>query len=96
MQWICEEALQTTEQGDDALRAWRAQTTGRAPPYALLRYGPDNLHQLIWDEEAEKELDERIHQVQTAMAIGGAKRNHDRPGKCQNCSRRYACSERLA
>mgnify|MGYP002865367876 FL=1 len=72
------------------------KTTGRAPPYALLRYGPDNLHQLIWDEEAKKELDERIHQVQTAMAIGGAKRNHDRPGKCQNCSRRYACSERLA
>tara|TARA_B100000524_G_scaffold186374_2_gene96461 strand:+ start:566 stop:1699 length:1134 start_codon:yes stop_codon:yes gene_type:complete len=72
------------------------KTTGRAPPYALLRYGPDNLHQLIWDDEAKKELDERIHQVQTAMAIGGAKRNHDRPRKCQNCSRRYACSERLA
>ena len=72
------------------------KTTGRAPPYALLRYGPDNLHQLIWDEEAKKELDERIHEVQTAMAIGGVKRNHERPGKCQNCSRRHACSERLA
>ena len=72
------------------------KTTGRAPPYALLRYGPDNLHQLIWDDEAKKELDERIHQVQTAMATGGAKRNHERPGKCQNCSRRHACSQRLA
>ncbi len=71
-------------------------TTGRAPPYALLRYGPDNLHQLVWDDEAKKELDERIHQVQTVMALGGAKRNHERPGKCQNCSRRHACSERLA
>ena len=71
-------------------------TTGRSPPYALLRYGPDNLHQLMWDEVAKKELDERIHQVQSAMAIGGAKRNHKRAGKCKNCSRRHACSERLA
>ena len=71
-------------------------TTGRSPPYALLRYGPDNLHQLMWDEVAKKELDERIHQIQSAMAIGGAKRNHKRAGKCKNCSRRHACSERLA
>ena len=72
------------------------KTTGRSPPYALLRYGPDNLHQLMWDEVARKELDQRIHQVQAAMAMGGAKRDHQRAGKCRNCSRRHACSERLA
>ena len=71
-------------------------TTGRSPPYALLRYGPDNLHKLLWNEEANDELNAQIEAVQSAMAEGGARRNHERPGKCQHCSRRYACSERLA
>ena len=72
------------------------KTTGRSPPYALLRYGPDNLHQLLWNEEANDELNAQIEAVQSAMAEGGARRNHERPGKCQHCSRRHACSERLA
>lgn len=71
-------------------------TTGRTPPYALLRYGSEHLHQLPWDDAAKDELDRQILAVQTAMAQGGAVRNHDRPGKCQHCSRRHACDERLA
>ena len=71
------------------------KTTGRSPPYALLRYGQDNLHQLPWDEAAEKELFAQITKVQNAMAKGGAVRNHDRPGKCQHCSRRHACEASL-
>lgn len=71
------------------------QTTGRAPPYALLRYGHDNLHQLAWDDAAKEELFAQIHTIQDVMANGGAKRNHERPGKCQHCSRRHACSSSL-
>lgn len=71
-------------------------TTGRTPPYAILRYGNEHLHQLPWDDAAKHELDQQIAAVQLAMAVGGATRNHDRPGKCQHCSRRHACDERLA
>ena len=28
-------------------------TTGRAPPYALLRYGPEKLYKLPWNDEAK-------------------------------------------
>ena len=70
-------------------------TTGRTPPYALLRYGSEHLHQLPWDDAAKHELDQQITAVQLAMALGGATRNHDRPGKCQHCSRRHACDQRL-
>ncbi|MDP6194931.1 MAG: PD-(D/E)XK nuclease family protein [Candidatus Poseidonia sp.] len=71
------------------------KTTGRSPPYALLRYGQDNLHQLIWDAEAEEELFAKVREVQHVMAEGGAVRNHERPGKCQHCSRRHACGSSL-
>ena len=71
-------------------------TTGRTPPYALLRYGNENLHQLPWDDAAKEELNNQIASIQHAMAAGGATRNHDRPGKCKHCSRRHACDERLA
>ena len=70
-------------------------TTGRAPPYALLRYGQNNLHQLPWDQSAKDELQEQIQAIQHIMAKGGATRNHNRPGKCKNCSRRHACAERI-
>lgn len=70
-------------------------TTGRTPPYALLRYGNENLHQLPWDDAAKEELNDQIDAIQQAMAVGGATRNHDRPGKCQHCSRRHACGQRL-
>lgn len=71
------------------------KTTGRSPPYALLRYGQDNLHQLPWDEAAKEELFNQIQAIQQVMAEGGAVRNHERPGKCQHCSRRHACDSSL-
>lgn len=70
-------------------------STGRTPPYGLLRYGEQDLHQIPWNEEAKQRLYTAIKTIQTAMAKGGAKRNHDREGKCRSCSRRYACDERL-
>ena len=70
-------------------------TTGASPPYALLRYGPEQLHSISWDDEAKLKLDQFVKSVQKAMAEGGAIRNHDREGKCRNCSRRYACPDSL-
>ena len=70
-------------------------TTGRSPPYGMLRYGEENLHVIDWNDGAKSQLMETIQTIQGIMAKGGAKRNHNRPGKCKNCSRRYACPDPL-
>ena len=70
-------------------------STGKTPPYGVLRYGDDDLHQVFWDQHAQQHLEESIIEVQRLMVEGGAKRNHEREGKCRNCSRRYACSDSL-
>jgi CRISPR-associated exonuclease Cas4 len=70
-------------------------STKKSSPYGVIRYGKENLHQIDWTPEAKKELFDAMAEVQRLMVEGGAKRNHERPGKCQNCSRRYACSESL-
>jgi len=70
--------------------------TKRPTPYGILRYGNDDIHQIIWDEEAKLELFEEVQEIQRLMIEGGAERNHNRSGKCQNCSRKYACTQSLA
>lgn len=69
--------------------------TGRIPPYGILRYGEEDLHVIDWNAKTKASLFERIKTIQEVMAKGGAARNHNRPGKCKNCSRRYACPDPL-
>ncbi|RJU98241.1 MAG: Dna2/Cas4 domain-containing protein [Candidatus Poseidoniales archaeon] len=71
-------------------------TTGQTPPYGLIRYRNDTLYTIPWDDEAKERLSTMVKTIQRTMATGGAKRNHEREGKCRNCSRRYACDQRLA
>ena len=71
-------------------------STGRAPPFGVLKYGEDSIFQIDWNEEARGKLHDRLTEIQRLMVEGGAKRDHDRPGKCRNCSRKHACSESLA
>ena len=47
-------------------------------------------------DAAKSELFDEVQEIQRLMVEGGAKRNHERVGKCQNCSRKYACDESLA
>ena len=70
-------------------------TTGKIPPFGILSYGGDNNHQILWDDYNRKMLADGVKEVQRLMVEGGAKRNHDRPGKCRSCSRRYACPDNL-
>ena len=70
-------------------------TTGRKPPYGVLKYGSENLHTVDWGHENKHQLFSAIKEVQRLMAQGGAQRNHNRKGKCENCSRRYACDSSL-
>ena len=70
-------------------------TTNSRPSYGILRYIDDSLFQIPWTEDEEHLLLERICEVQRLMVEGGAQRDHDRPGKCRNCSRRHSCSDSL-
>ena len=70
-------------------------STTKSPPYGVLRYGNEDIHQVYWDDHAKQHLRESIIEVQRLMVEGGAQRNHEREGKCRSCSRRYACSESL-
>lgn len=70
-------------------------STKRPTPYGVLRYGNEDLHQISWDEENKDLLLDAIAEVQRLMVQGNAKRNHNRPGKCKNCSRNYACPDAL-
>jgi len=72
------------------------KNTKRKTPYGILRYGNEDIHQIMWDNEAKQELFQEVQEIQRLMVEGGAKRNHNRVGKCQNCSRKYACNESLA
>jgi len=70
-------------------------TTGRTPPYGVLRYGSENLHSIEWGSENKHLLFSAVKEVQRLMTEGGAERNHNRKGKCESCSRRYACDSSL-
>ena len=70
-------------------------STKKSSPYGVIRYGKENLHQIDWDQTAKHDLFSAISEVQRLMVEAGAKRNHERVGKCQNCSRGYACGDSL-
>ena len=70
-------------------------TTGVKPDYGILRYGPDTLFTVQWDEKKKLELQNSIKEIQRLMVEGGAQRNHQRKGKCRNCSRRNHCPQSL-
>jgi len=69
--------------------------TGRASPYGVIRYGQEHVFQILWDDLSRSDLNEAVTEIQRLMVEGGATRNHERVGKCRNCSRRHACPERL-
>ena len=70
-------------------------TTGRKPPYGVLRYGSENLHSIDWNDSNKHSLFSAVKEIQRLMTEGGAERNHNRKGKCESCSRRYACNSSL-
>jgi CRISPR-associated exonuclease Cas4 len=71
------------------------ETTGRAPPYGLLKYDGVS-HEIEYNEDLKRLLLVKLAEMRAALGKGEAHRNHQRPGKCVGCSRRPACPERLA
>ncbi len=69
---------------------------GRPPPYGVLQYGKHVRHEIDYDDELKWTLVNKLIEMRQIIRTGEAHRNHRRPGKCANCSRREGCSERLA
>ena len=72
-----------------------SNTTGTIPDYGILRYGGEALFTVPWDDLARADLTNSIQEIQRLMVEGGAQRNHERHGKCRNCSRRKMCPQSL-
>jgi CRISPR-associated exonuclease Cas4 len=70
------------------------ETTGRAPPYGILKY-PEQEHQIEYNEDMKKALLDKLGEMRGIVDVAQVHRNHNRPGKCRSCSRRSVCPERL-
>ena len=71
------------------------KTTSIKPDYGILQYAENSLYTIAWNSEAETDLVKSVKEVQRLMVEGGATRNHQRVGKCRNCSRRKSCPQSL-
>ena len=71
------------------------ETAGKAPPYGLLKY-PEHEHEIEYNEDLKKLLLEKLAEMRSIVGTGDVHRNHNRPGKCKNCSRRSICPETLS
>ena len=69
--------------------------TGSPPPFGFLRYGTESVHSIEWNRKQKEKLFSVIKEIQKVSVQGGAKRDHNRPGKCESCSRREDCPDRL-
>ncbi len=69
------------------------EQNGRAS-YGILRYG-DTTHEIEYTEELHNLLLSKLEEMRAIIRSGEVHRNHNRRGKCQNCSRREACPEKL-
>jgi len=72
-----------------------ADSYGKAPPYGIVRYESGD-HRVEYTPKLRKLVLEKLEEMHEARKKGEAHRNHNRDGKCYNCSRRQVCPERLA
>lgn len=70
-------------------------STGHTPSYGVINYGNEKVFKVLWNNENKQLLESQIKEIHQAMVSGEVHRNHDRIGKCKNCSRAHACPERL-
>jgi len=64
------------------------------PPYGILKYETVE-HKIEYTEDLRNTLLEKIGEMRNLMVLGEVHRNHNRPGKCRNCSRRRNCPEKI-
>ncbi len=67
---------------------------GSRPPYGIVKYG-DNEFKIDYDDDLKDLLINKTEEMRGFLETGEVHRNHNRPGKCANCSRRELCKESL-
>ena len=73
------------------------ETFSKNPEYGQIRYGFDSEpHKVVWEPKLKNIVKEKIEEMNDILD-GKIKpqRNHKRIGKCNNCSRRKNCPDRL-
>ena len=73
------------------------ETFSEKPSHGQIRYGFENKpHEIKWDSDLKGLVKEKLEEMNDILAGRmEAHRNHKRVGKCNNCSRRKGCPERL-
>jgi CRISPR-associated exonuclease Cas4 len=71
-----------------------AETSGRRPPYGILRYA-DRTFQIPYTRELEEQLLEVLEAMRDDLAAGDAPRRHQDPRRCAACGYREVCEEAL-
>ena len=73
------------------------ETFGVKPRHGQIRYGFENEpHEVKWDSDLKGLVNEKLEEMNDILkGKMEAHRNHKRVGKCNNCSRRKGCPERL-
>ena len=68
---------------------------GRRPPSGILQY-PERSFDVPFTNEFRDQVLQATLRMRLAEMTGTVHRTHNQPGKCKGCSRRDACSEKLA
>lgn len=68
---------------------------GKAPPFGLLKY-ENSQHEIDYTSDMKKLVLNKLLEMRELMVTKKVHRNHNRKGKCINCSRRDKCPEKLA
>ena len=73
------------------------ETFQKSPSHGQIRYGFENEpHNVDWEPKVKTLVLEKIEEMNDVLeGRTKAHRNHKRVGKCNNCSRRKGCPERL-
>ena len=73
------------------------ETFQKSPTHGQIRYGFENEpHNVEWEPKLKTLVLEKIEEMNDVLeGRTKAHRNHKRVGKCNNCSRRKGCPERL-
>ncbi|MFW6140955.1 MAG: CRISPR-associated protein Cas4 [Candidatus Saliniplasma sp.] len=70
------------------------EDTGKAPPYGIVKYGEKEF-EVEYDDSLKDLLIEKLEEMREIFQTEDVHRNHNRKGKCRNCSRREICPESL-
>lgn len=67
---------------------------GVPPSHGIIKYGQVE-NEIEYDASLREMVLTKLAEMREISVTGNAHRNHNKPGKCRNCSRRSVCPERL-